>query len=132
MTTGPHYSDLWQGIAREVPDRPAIITRDESVTWGRFAAETGALARHLTEVSGLGFGGPNFHAVPTGHPGPPPRHWPPPPEPTEQREAGEPQPEEGAGAAGPEAPTEPEPQDPEAAHEAPQDEGPAPERGDGA
>jgi NADH-quinone oxidoreductase subunit E len=52
-----------------------------------------------------------------------------PPEPTEQREAGEPQPEEGAGAAAPEAPTEPEPQDAEAAHEAPGDEGPAPERG---
>jgi NADH-quinone oxidoreductase subunit E len=51
-----------------------------------------------------------------------------PPEPTEQREAGEPQPAEGAGAAAPEAPTEPEPQDPEAAHEAPQDPGPAPER----
>jgi NADH-quinone oxidoreductase subunit E len=50
-----------------------------------------------------------------------------PPEPTEQREAGEPQPSEGAGAAAPEAPTEPEPQDPEAAHEAPGDEGPAPE-----
>ena len=54
-----------------------------------------------------------------------------PPEPTEQREAGEPQPAEGAGAAAPEAPTEPEPQDPEAAHEAPQDEGPAPERKEG-
>jgi NADH-quinone oxidoreductase subunit E len=53
-----------------------------------------------------------------------------PPEPTEQREAGEPQPAEGAGAAAPEAPTEPEPQDPEAAHEAPGEPGPAPERGD--
>ena len=52
-----------------------------------------------------------------------------PPEPTEQREAGEPQPSEGAGAAAPEAPTEPEPQDAEAAHEAPGDEGPAPEEG---
>jgi NADH-quinone oxidoreductase subunit E len=65
-----------------------------------------------------------------------------PPEPTEQREAGEPQPAEGAGAAAPEAPTEPEPPEgsgepqggapedraPAAAHEAPQDEGPAPER----
>ena len=50
-----------------------------------------------------------------------------PPEPTEQRDAGEPQPAEGDGAAAPEAPTEPEPQDPEAAHEAPGDEGPAPE-----
>jgi NADH-quinone oxidoreductase subunit E len=51
-----------------------------------------------------------------------------PPEPTEQREAGEPQPAEGAGAAAPEAPTEPEPEAPGAAHEAPQDEGPAPDR----
>jgi NADH-quinone oxidoreductase subunit E len=78
-----------------------------------------------------------------------------PPEPTEQREAGEPQPAEGAGAAAPEAPTEPEPPEgsgeprrgapvdragsgePQGgapadrateAHEAPQDEGPAPER----
>jgi NADH-quinone oxidoreductase subunit E len=50
-----------------------------------------------------------------------------PPEATEQREAGEPQPAEGAGAAAPEAPTEPEPEAPEAAHEAPGDEGPAPE-----
>jgi NADH-quinone oxidoreductase subunit E len=50
-----------------------------------------------------------------------------PPEPTEQRDAGEPQPAEGAGAAAPEAPTEPEPQHPEAAHKAPGDEGPAPE-----
>jgi NADH-quinone oxidoreductase subunit E len=55
-----------------------------------------------------------------------------PPEATEQREAGEPQPAEGAGAAAPEAPTQPSEGsgDPEAAHEAPGDEGPAPERGD--
>jgi NADH-quinone oxidoreductase subunit E len=52
-----------------------------------------------------------------------------PPEPTEQRVAGEPQPEEGAGAAAPEAPTEPEAQDAEAAHQAPGDEGPAPDQG---
>jgi NADH-quinone oxidoreductase subunit E len=51
-----------------------------------------------------------------------------PPEPTEQREAGEQQPAEGAGAAAPEAPTEPEQEEPAAAHGAPQDEGPAPER----
>lgn len=54
------------------------------------------------------------------------------PEPTEQREAGEPQPAEGAGAAAPEAPTEPSEgsADPAAAHEAPGDAGPAPEPGD--
>jgi acyl-CoA synthetase (AMP-forming)/AMP-acid ligase II len=44
-----HYSDLWQGIAREVPDRPAIVAGGETMTWGRFAAEAGALARYLTE-----------------------------------------------------------------------------------
>ncbi|WP_169053871.1 AMP-binding protein [Agromyces sp. H66] len=49
MTAAPHYSDLWQGIAREDPDRPAIITRHDTLTYGRFAAEAGALARHLTE-----------------------------------------------------------------------------------
>ncbi len=48
-----HYSDLWQGIAREVPDRPAIVSGPDTMTWGRFAAEAGALARHLTEERGL-------------------------------------------------------------------------------
>jgi NADH-quinone oxidoreductase subunit E len=49
----------------------------------------------------------------------------------EQREAQLPQPEEGAGAAAPEAPGEPAAQAPREAHEAPQDEGPAPERAPG-
>lgn len=49
MTAAPHYSDLWQGIAREDPDRLAIITRHDTVTYGRFAEEAGALARYLTE-----------------------------------------------------------------------------------
>lgn len=49
MTAAPHYSDLWQGIAREDPDRLAIVTRDDTVTYGRFAAEAGAIARYLTE-----------------------------------------------------------------------------------
>jgi NADH-quinone oxidoreductase subunit E len=66
-----------------------------------------------------------------------------PPEPTQQREAGEPQPAAGAGAAAPEAPTQPAApegsgeaqgdapgdRDAEAAHQAPQDQGPAPDRG---
>ncbi|GGH34871.1 AMP-binding protein [Microbacterium album] len=49
----PHYSDLWQGIARAVPDRPAVITADETLSWGRLHAESAALAQHLSEVSGL-------------------------------------------------------------------------------
>jgi acyl-CoA synthetase (AMP-forming)/AMP-acid ligase II len=48
-----HYSDLWQGIAREVPDRTAIITREGDMTWGQFADETGAVARYLVEDCGL-------------------------------------------------------------------------------
>ena len=48
-----HYSDLWQGIARAVPDRAAIVAGGDTLSWGRFAAEAGALARHLTEVRGL-------------------------------------------------------------------------------
>lgn len=48
-----HYADLWQGIARRVPDRIAIVTRDEELTWGRFAAEAGAVARWLTDDLGL-------------------------------------------------------------------------------
>lgn len=51
-----HYSDLWQGIARRVPERIAVVTRDEQVTWGRFAAESGALARWLTDDLGLRVG----------------------------------------------------------------------------
>lgn len=47
--TAPHYSDIWQGIARADPSRAAVITRDETMTYGRFAAEAGALARHLTD-----------------------------------------------------------------------------------
>lgn len=48
-----HYSDLWQGIAKAVPDRPAIVAGGETVSWGRFATEAGALARYLTEEAGL-------------------------------------------------------------------------------
>jgi acyl-CoA synthetase (AMP-forming)/AMP-acid ligase II len=53
--TAPHYSDLWQAIAQAEPDRPAVITRDETVTYGRLAREAGALARHLVE-RGVGQG----------------------------------------------------------------------------
>ncbi|MGV3714131.1 AMP-binding protein [Pseudolysinimonas sp.] len=44
-----HYSDLWSGIARAVPDRPAVIAGDDRMSWGRLADEAGALARHLAE-----------------------------------------------------------------------------------
>lgn len=48
-----HYSDLWQGIARELPERTAIITRDSEMTWAQFSAESGALARYFVEECGL-------------------------------------------------------------------------------
>jgi len=44
-----HYSDLWQGIARAAPERPAIVAGDDTLSWGRLAAEAGALARHLAD-----------------------------------------------------------------------------------
>ncbi|KAA9153031.1 AMP-binding protein [Microbacterium lushaniae] len=53
--SGIHYSDLWQGIAAADPDRPAIITGRETMTYARFAAEAGAVARHLRE-HGVGVG----------------------------------------------------------------------------
>lgn len=53
--TAPHYSDLWQAIAREDPERPAVVTAHETVTYGRLAGEAGALARHLT-ARGVGAG----------------------------------------------------------------------------
>jgi NADH-quinone oxidoreductase subunit E len=121
--------ELLEALLRdEVP--PPTFAADGSVT------EPSTAALHW-RLAGLGdppaaFGG-TAAAAPEAEAEPAERsigREPSPPEPTEQREAGEPQPEEGAGAAAPEAPTEPEPQDPEAAHEAPGDEGPAPERGD--
>jgi acyl-CoA synthetase (AMP-forming)/AMP-acid ligase II len=51
--TAPHYSDLWQGIARAAPQRIAVITADEAMTWSRLHSEAAALAQHLTHVVGL-------------------------------------------------------------------------------
>lgn len=42
-----HYSDVWQAIARSLPDRAAIVTRDQTMTYAQFAHEAGALAAHL-------------------------------------------------------------------------------------
>lgn len=53
--TAPHYSDLWQAIAREDPDRPAVVTADDRVTYGELAAQAGALAQHLLR-RGVGVG----------------------------------------------------------------------------
>jgi NADH-quinone oxidoreductase subunit E len=131
--TSAEAMELLEALLRdEVP--PATFAADGSVT------EPSTAALHW-RLAGLGdppaaFGGTSAAAEDRAEPdagdGRPAARdvgrAPSPPEPTEPREAGEPQPEEGAGAAAPEAPTEPAPQDPEAAHEAPQDEGPAPER----
>lgn len=45
-----HYSEVWQRIAAAHPDRPAIVTPDETVSYGRFAAEAGALADRLRRL----------------------------------------------------------------------------------
>lgn len=53
--SGIHYSDLWARIAQTDPDRTAIVTPTRRLSYARFAAEAGALARHLRE-SGVGLG----------------------------------------------------------------------------
>jgi len=53
--SGIHYSDLWARIARADPDRTAIVTPTRRLSYARFAAEAGALARHLRE-NGVGLG----------------------------------------------------------------------------
>lgn len=53
--SGIHYSDLWASIARADPARTAIITPTRRIDYERFAAEAGALARHLRE-NGVGLG----------------------------------------------------------------------------
>jgi NADH-quinone oxidoreductase subunit E len=117
--------ELLEALLRdEVP--PPTFAADGSVT----EPSTAALHWRLASFGGTAAATPEPAATTNGQPaarrvGREPSV----PEPTEQREAGEPQPSEGAGAAAPEAPTEPEPQDPEAAHEAPGDAGPAPEPG---
>ncbi|WP_159500492.1 AMP-binding protein [Microbacterium sp. 18062] len=45
-----HYSDVWQAIARAFPERPAVVTPTETMTYARLAEESGALARHLHEA----------------------------------------------------------------------------------
>ena len=42
-----HYSDIWQAVARAFPDRPAVVTPEEELTYRRLVAEAGALAEHL-------------------------------------------------------------------------------------
>lgn len=45
-----HYSDVWQGIARAMPDRTAIRSVDgQSWSYERFAREAGALAAAFAE-----------------------------------------------------------------------------------
>jgi fatty-acyl-CoA synthase len=44
-----HYADLWQAVARAIPDRVALQTIDgERFTYERFAREAGALAASLS------------------------------------------------------------------------------------
>ncbi|WES63377.1 AMP-binding protein [Microbacter sp. GSS18] len=50
-----HYADVWQAVARAVPERAAIRTQEEEWTYERFAREAGALAATLRR-QGLGAG----------------------------------------------------------------------------
>ena len=42
-----HYSDVWQAVAAALPDRPAITTRDATITYRDFVRDAGAFATRL-------------------------------------------------------------------------------------
>ncbi len=44
---GWSFAEVWTAIAREVPDRPAVICGDRTVTWGEFDERASRLASHL-------------------------------------------------------------------------------------
>ena len=42
-----NYANLWESVARAVPDRPALIHGDRVIPWGAFSARADALAAHF-------------------------------------------------------------------------------------
>ena len=44
---GWSFADVWTAIAREVPDRPAVICGDRTLTWAEFDDRAARLASHL-------------------------------------------------------------------------------------
>lgn len=42
-----NYANLWESVARAVPDRPALIHGDRVIAWSAFSARADALAAHL-------------------------------------------------------------------------------------
>jgi fatty-acyl-CoA synthase len=42
-----HYTDVWQAIARAFPERAAMATPDEEVTYAQLVEQAGALAAHF-------------------------------------------------------------------------------------
>ncbi|MEV7694772.1 AMP-binding protein [Microbacterium sp. NPDC089189] len=47
-----HYTDVWQAVARALPDRAAIVAPEGETTYAELVAQAGALAAHL-ERQGL-------------------------------------------------------------------------------
>ncbi|MCR2764000.1 AMP-binding protein [Microbacterium sp. zg.B48] len=45
-----HYSDVWQAVAAELPDRPAIATRETTMSYRDFARDAGAFATRLQDA----------------------------------------------------------------------------------
>ena len=43
-----HYSDVWQAIGAAFPDRPAVISRERTLTYGELVREAGGLAATFT------------------------------------------------------------------------------------
>jgi acyl-CoA synthetase (AMP-forming)/AMP-acid ligase II len=45
-----NYADIWEPIAAAIPDRPAQIKGERTVSWGEFDRRANALARHLIDL----------------------------------------------------------------------------------
>ncbi|MFM8303384.1 MAG: AMP-binding protein, partial [Actinomycetota bacterium] len=44
---GWSFAEVWTAIAREVPDRPAVVCGDRTMTWAEFDERAARLASHL-------------------------------------------------------------------------------------
>jgi acyl-CoA synthetase (AMP-forming)/AMP-acid ligase II len=47
---GWSFAEVWGTIAREVPDRPAVVCGDRTVSWAAFDERAARLASHLSSV----------------------------------------------------------------------------------
>ena len=44
-----NFANVWEGIARVVPDRPALLHDGRAISWAEFDRRSNALARFLLD-----------------------------------------------------------------------------------